>query len=37
MMALIIAVCIGAITLTGGQVSNLWGSNRDNLGGVFGG
>jgi pilus assembly protein Flp/PilA len=28
MLALIIVVCIGAITLAGGEVASLWGDSR---------
>lgn len=31
MLALIIVVCIGAITLTGGEVVNMWGNNRQEI------
>ena len=31
MLALIIIVCIGAITLTGGEVVNMWGNNRQEI------
>ncbi len=36
MLALIIITCIGAITLAGGQVFNMWGNNRDEIGSAFG-
>ena len=31
MMALIIIVCIGAITLVGGETANFWDNNRQEL------
>lgn len=31
MLALIIVVCISAITLTGGEVVNMWGNNRQEI------
>jgi len=31
MLALIIIVCISAITLTGGQIVNVWGNNRQEI------
>ena len=31
MLALIIIVCIGAITLVGGETANFWGNNRTQL------
>ena len=31
MLALIIIVCIGAVTLTGGEVVNMWGNNRQEI------
>ncbi len=36
MMALIIVVCIGSITLVGGEIFNMWGNNRSELETVFG-
>lgn len=36
MLALIVAVCIGSITLVGGGTMNFWGNNGSQLGGVFG-
>lgn len=36
MLALIIAVCVGGITLVGGGTVNFWGGNSSQLGGVFG-
>jgi pilus assembly protein Flp/PilA len=36
MLALIIITCIAAITLAGGQVFNMWGNNRDEIGSDFG-
>ncbi len=36
MLALIIVVCIGAITLTGGEVFNMWGNNRQEIESAFG-
>ena len=35
MLALIIVVCIGAVTTVGGEVFNMWGNNGTELGGVF--
>ncbi len=35
-MALIIAVCIGSITLAGGEIFNMWGNNLEEIETVFG-
>lgn len=35
MLALIIVVCIGAVTTVGGEVFNMWGNNETELDGVF--
>jgi pilus assembly protein Flp/PilA len=37
MLACIIAVCIGAITLVGGGTFNYWQNNNDRLGAAFSG
>ena len=31
LVAMILIVCIGAITLVGGGTANFWGNNRDEL------
>jgi pilus assembly protein Flp/PilA len=31
LVAMILLVCIGAITLVGGGTANFWGNNRDEL------
>jgi Flp pilus assembly pilin Flp len=36
MIALIICICVGGITLVGGGTVNFWGNNQNQLGGVFG-
>ncbi|MDP6468052.1 MAG: Flp family type IVb pilin [Pirellulaceae bacterium] len=36
MLALIIIVCIGSVTLAGGEAFNMWGSNRQELESVLG-
>ena len=36
MMALIIIVCIGAVTLVGGETANFWAFNRQMLDGAYG-
>lgn len=36
MLALIIIVCIAAVTTVGGEVFNMWGNNGSELGNVFG-
>ncbi len=35
MLALIIIVCIGAVTLVGGETANFWGNNRQELEDAF--
>ena len=35
MLAMIIIVCIGAITLVGGETFNYWANNRDQLNSVM--
>ena len=35
MLALIIIVCIGAITTVGGETANFWNNNRVELEGAF--
>ena len=35
MIALIIAVCVGSITMVGGGTVNFWGGNQTKLGEVF--
>jgi pilus assembly protein Flp/PilA len=36
MLALIIIVCIGAVSLVGGETANFWGNNRQELENAFG-
>ena len=35
MLALIIIVCIGAVTLVGGETANFWDNNRQELENAF--